>query len=85
MFPSAHQMPSSGGQPPVPGQRPQPSGPPPIPSRVDLGEAPVNAVSSIKKQSRDDSGSPKLKYEGVIICFKLNFFSYDLADPNIIL
>ena len=88
MFLLAHGMPSSGGQPPVSGRRPPSSGPPPIPSRIDLGEAPVNAASSIKKQSRDDlpsKGSPKLKYEGVIICFKLNFFSYNLDDPNIIL
>ena len=78
-------MPSSGGQPPVPGRRPSSSGPPPIQSRVDLGEAPVDAASSNKKQSIDDFGYLKVKYEGVIICFKLNFFSYNLDDPNIIL
>ena len=58
-FPSDHHMPLSGRRPPS-------SGPPPIPSRVDLGEAPVDAASSIKKSSRDDfpsKGSPKLKYE----------------------
>ena len=69
-------MPSSGGQPPVSGRRPPSSGPPPIPSRVDLGEAPADAASSIKNQSRDDlpsKGSPKLKYEGVVFVL-YNFF-----------
>ena len=68
VFLSAHHMPSSGGPPPISGRRPPPAGPPPIPSRVDLGEAPVDAASSTKKQSRDDlpnKGSPKLKYEGI--------------------
>lgn len=77
-FPSTHHMPSSGGLPLISGRRPPPSGPPPIPSRVDLGEAPVDAVSAIKKQSRDDlpnKGSPKLKYEGIFL-FVLNWILF---------
>jgi len=69
-FPSHHHMPSSGGPPPVPGRGPPSSGPPPIPSRVDLGEAPVDVASSIKKPGRDDlpsKGSPKPKYEAFLL------------------
>lgn len=80
------------GPPPILGRRPPPSGPPPIPSRVDLGEAPVDVASSIKKQSRDGfpyKGSPKLKYEGIkylLFISKLKeVFFYDLDDPKIIL
>lgn len=85
VFPSAHHMPSSGGQPPVSVRRPPSSGPPPIPSRVDLGEAPVDAASSIKKPGRDDlpsKGSPKLRYEGVIIRVKFNFFHITWIIPT---
>ncbi|KAL9972092.1 hypothetical protein ACROYT_G018333 [Oculina patagonica] len=61
-------MASNGVPPPIPGRRPPPSGPPPpIPSRVDLGEATVQAVSSTKEQSKDElpnKGSPKLKAKG---------------------
>ena len=80
-------MASSGVPPPIPGRRPPPSGPPPIPSRVDLGEAPVQAVSAIKEQSMEElpkKGSPKLKYDEISFLFVLHsitFYIHVLISP----
>lgn len=69
-------MASNGVPPPRPGRRPLLSGPPPpIPSRVDLGEAPVQAVNSIKEQRKDElpnKESPKLKYEEISLLFVIH-------------
>ena len=56
-------MASSNAHPPMPAKKP---GPPPIPSRLDLGEAPVDSVSPNKGLGKDDlstKGSPKIKWE----------------------
>ena len=72
-------MASSKTHPPMPAKKP---GPPPIPSRLDLGEAPVDSVSPNKGPGKDDlstKGSPKIKWEKsttIIIIIITKYYSY---------
>ena len=72
-------MASSKAHPPMPAKKP---GPPPIPSRLDLGEAPVDSVSPNKGLGKDDlstKGSPKIKWEKsttIIVIIITKYYSH---------